>query len=209
MDFLFPPSCPLCGGGPEGGEAGVCPRCWEEIKGAFRGELSETAWGGALFVLAGFEGKVQEAIHLMKYRHRPSIGRVFGRYLGEALSEYPRFRDLDIVVPVPLHWKRRRGRGYNQSEGIALEVGKVLGVPVERALRRTRNTPSQTGLDAQEREENVRDAFRARRAFEGEKMLLVDDVLTTGATASECVRALLEAGTGEVVVAVVARPALS
>jgi len=206
LDFLFPPSCPLCGRGSGDGEAGICPGCWEEIREAFRGEASKTTWGGVLFVLAEFEDKVREAIHLMKYGHRPSIGRAFGRYLGQALSADPRFRDVDIVVPVPLHWRRKRERGYNQSQRIATGVGEILGIPVEMSLKRTRNTPSQTGLDVREREENVRNAFRALRKFAGEKVLLVDDVLTTGATASECAKALREAGAEEVVVAVVARP---
>jgi len=208
LDFLFPPKCPLCGGEPEGGDAGICGGCWEEIKGSFRGEVSEMPWGGKLFVLADFDGKVQEAIHLVKYRHRRSLGRALGRWMGEKLKEVPGFSEVHLVVPVPLHPRRRVERGYNQSWEIASGVGEVVGVPVEETLSRSRNTPSQTGLDVREREENVRDAFRARRPLGKEKVLLVDDVLTTGATASECAKVLKEAGAEQISVAVVARPGL-
>lgn len=165
-------------------------------------------WGGKLFVLADFDGKVQEAIHLLKYRHRRSLGRALGRWMGEKLKEVPGFSEVHLVVPVPLHPRRRAERGYNQSWEIARGVGEVVGVPVEEVLSRSRNTPSQTGLDVRQREENVRDAFRARRPLGKEKVLLVDDVLTTGATASECAKVLKEAGADGVSAAVVARPGL-
>ncbi|HIE04756.1 MAG TPA: ComF family protein [Candidatus Latescibacteria bacterium] len=208
LDFLFPPKCPLCGGEPEGGDAGICGGCWEEIKGNFRGEVSEMPWGGKLFVLADFDGRVQEVIHLVKYRHRRSLGRALGRWMGEKLGAVPEFSDLQLIVPVPLHPRRKWERGYNQSWEIASGVGEVVGVPVEEALSRSRNTPSQTGLDVRRREENVRDAFRARMSLGKKKVLLVDDVLTTGATASECAKVLKEAGAEEISVAVMARPGL-
>lgn len=163
---------------------------------------------GKLFVLTNFDGKVQEAIHLVKYKHRRSLGRALGRWMGEKLKEVPSFSNFHLVVPVPLHPRRKAERGYNQSWEIARGLGEVLGVPVEEALRRIKNTPSQTGLDVREREENVRGAFRARKPLGKGKVLLVDDVLTTGATASECAKVLKEAGVEEIFVAVVARPGL-
>jgi ComF family protein len=103
---------------------------------------------------------------------------------------------VEIVVPVPLHWRRRRRRGFNQAEALA----RNLGLPCRNALRRRRSTPSQTDLPAAERQRNVRDAFALRRGAEvnGRIVLIVDDVATTGATIEACARVLRAAGAQEV-----------
>jgi ComF family protein len=102
----------------------------------------------------------------------------------------------DIVVPVPLHRRRRRSRGFNQAGDLAAQ----LGLPVVAALRRTRATPSQTDLPAAQRHANVRNAFAVRRGYDvrGLRVLVVDDVSTTGATIEACARVLKEAGAQEV-----------
>jgi ComF family protein len=112
----------------------------------------------------------------------------------------------DAVVPVPLHWWRRLRRGYNQSEALARGLARVLALPCRTSwLRRARHTPSQVGKSAEQRRANVRGAFRAARVPAGASVLLVDDVMTTGATASEAARALKEAGAGRVVAAALGR----
>ena len=114
---------------------------------------------------------------------------------------------LDIVVPVPLHRRRARSRGFNQSELLARAVARPLGLPLAcRVLRRARDTPAQSALPAAARRRNVRGAFRCRR-LAGEHVLLVDDVLTTGATAEAAARALLDAGAARVEVLVLMRAA--
>jgi ComF family protein len=135
--------------------------------------------------------------------------------LAELLSDLwaehaaTRLRDLgaDVVVPVPLHWRRRWSRGYNQSEALARGLAARLGLPCRpRWLRRARFTPDQSRQTAAARRDNVRSAFwaRPRAGLRQRCVLLVDDVLTTGSTASEAARALRAAGAARVVVAVLA-----
>jgi ComF family protein len=115
---------------------------------------------------------------------------------------------VEVVVPVPLYWLRRLTRGYNQSAAVAGGVARVLGLPCRpRWLRRVRNTPKQVGQSLAARQENVRGAFRARRRapLAGRSVLLVDDVMTTGATLGEAARALRAAGAARVAVAALAR----
>jgi ComF family protein len=113
---------------------------------------------------------------------------------------------IDAVVPVPLHWKRRAWRGYNQSAEVAERLAHRLRLPFhENLLRRTRPTPVQTNLSATKRRENVRNAFAPRRRLEGATVLLVDDVMTTGATCHYAAKALKEAGASKVIAAILAR----
>jgi ComF family protein len=126
-----------------------------------------------------------------------------------ARSAEARFREVkaDVVIPIPLHWWRKWQRGYNQSEALAEAIAQRLGLSHEsRWLKRIRHTPHQTNLTAVSRRDNLKGAFRVKRRvnLKGKSILLVDDVLTTGTTASEAARALMDAGAVRVVVAVLA-----
>ena len=140
----------------------------------------------------------QSLIHALKYYRRPEIGAQLGERLGERLKGRPLLADLAGIVPVPIHPARRETRGYNQAEMIADGLAGVLGVPVyPNALRRTSFSGSQTKKSRFERVQNVASVFRAYRGdFAGRHLLLVDDVLTTGATLDFCGNALLEAHEG-------------
>jgi len=130
------------------------------------------------------------------------------RPLGELLAAaLPRDERIDAVVPVPLHWRRRWARGFNQSELLARGIARRCGVPMVRVLHRTRPTATQTGLSNTGRRHNVAGAFQVRRpqSVAGKRILLVDDVMTTGSTAAACARALRRAGAGRIVVLTVAR----
>jgi ComF family protein len=125
------------------------------------------------------------------------------------MREDPEFRSMDLIVPVPLHRSRERERGYNQSALVARGLGQILGVPVSpRALRRNRGTRTQTELSAEERARNVEGAFEVRDPGKvaGLRVLLVDDVLTTGATLDAGAAALRKAGARQVYAAAVASP---
>lgn len=133
-------------------------------------------------------------IHNLKYRNKKSLAERLGKMMAEAVeaTSLP-----EAIIPVPLHSARKRERGYNQSELLARQIGQRLEVPVlERALKRTRNTKSQTGLRREQRLENVKGAFRVKDAgaIRGRTVLLVDDVTTTGATLEACGEALALAG---------------
>ncbi len=145
-----------------------------------------------------YEGPIQNAVHLFKYRGRTAIASTLAELMASRILQNP--FHFNGIIPVPLHPIRLRERGYNQSALLAKSLSRYLGVPViEGALERIRYTRSQVGLSAQERRENVKGAFKADPAkIAGLDLILVDDVCTTGATLEECGFALKEAGAGRV-----------
>lgn len=136
----------------------------------------------------------QQLIHALKYYHRPEIGVQLGEQLGGLIKEHPLLRDLDGIVPVPIHPERRHTRGYNQAEEIGKGIATVLGKKqYPDALRRTSFKGSQTKKNRYERVDNTRESFAAHKGdFTGKHLLLVDDVMTTGATLDFCGNLLLE-----------------
>jgi len=155
--------------------------------------------------LGPYDGRLRDAIVRMKSAAGEGLAEMMGRVFWEAAGERLRTAGIEVVVPVPLHWRRRWRRGHNQAAAVARDLAAGLGVRWEHALRRIRNTPSQVGTSAAARRENVRGAFRASPAVAGRVVLLVDDVMTTGSTAGEAARMLRGAGATRVVVAVLAR----
>lgn len=144
--------------------------------------------------VALFDGVLREAIHRLKYRGLRSLAVPLGQMLVDYWRAHP--LPVDVVVPVPLHPRRERERGYNQAVLLAREFSKSTGLSLmEEGLARVRETPPQIGLNAAERKVNVRGAFRCQRQeLRGKKVLLLDDVCTTGATLEACSMALWEAG---------------
>lgn len=145
----------------------------------------------------------RELVLSLKYRGHRHLAPLLGAIASELVPER-----VDLVVPVPLHPRRRAERGFNQSELVAREVSARRGLALDTgALVRERETPPQTGLSAREREANVRGAFVAARRLDGQTVLLVDDVCTTGATLGACARTLRRAGAVRVVAVTVTRAA--
>ncbi len=158
--------------------------------------------------LGPYEGRLREAILGMKRHDGEGLAERMGQLFWETACTVLRSEGIGVVVPVPLHWRRRLSRVHNQSLGVARELARGLAVPCDtRLLKRVRHTPQQVQPSAAARAANVRGAFRARRraSLDGRTVLLVDDVLTTGSTAGEAARVLRSAGAGKVVVAVLAR----
>lgn len=145
---------------------------------------------GAVFV---YGGPVADGIRRFKYDGRSELGAALGWLMRDSAC---RFRgEIDAVVPVPLHWRRRRERGYDQAALLAKPLGRALGVPVLlRGLRRVRFTPSQVGLSHRDRRHNVEAAFVSHRLQGASRVLLVDDVRTTGATLASASSALRAGG---------------
>ncbi len=140
--------------------------------------------------------KVQTLLHLLKYGDRPMIGVQLGRWYGYLLKEQALFSTIDLIIPVPLHPKRERQRGYNQSTQFAMGLSEALNIPYkEGVLERRMYTTTQTGKNRFDRLENVLSAFQLKQKdiIAGKHVLLVDDVLTTGATLEACALQLLEA----------------
>jgi ComF family protein len=158
----------------------------------------------AAYCFGAYEDTLRDLIHLFKYgRVRPLAGR-FGEWLVSAI---PRDQSFDLIVPVPLHWRRKLDRGFNQSELLARAVAKRYGLRPVNAVRRKRQTGIQAGLSNAKRRLNVSGAFVVKRkaVVAGRRVLLIDDVMTTGATLSACAAALKDAGARYVAVLALAR----
>ena len=204
LDLLYPPRCVGCERGIGVAEQPLCRWCMQSIERVDLEELllhvrkNIPEWR-ARFLYAHWMfdkgGALQRAQHMLKYGQRPFFGRALGAALaGGFVSTAPGLPDL--VVPIPLHRTRQLERGYNQShalaQGICAETGFCLAA---NALRRVAVTRRQTGLSRSERRKNVSNSFRADPDIVSQRsVLLVDDVITTGATAASAIEALLNAG---------------
>ena len=132
----------------------------------------------------------------LKYHNHPEVGKTLGRMMAEELKATNFFNGIDLIVPIPLSRKKERQRGYNQSDWIAWGISEATGIPTDTtSVVRTKSNPSQTTLDHRQRRENVRDIFAVRHPgnLEGRHILLVDDVITTGATMLSCAEAIARA----------------
>jgi competence protein ComFC len=233
LALFYPQSCAVCGASVESRLDGVaCARCWEKTRvftddetlcwkcgvlslGSIAAEKREQVrcrrCDGEAFTAARacgiYEGALRASVLALKRQ-----AHVAGR-LRQVLFETARRAPLSsatCIVPVPLHPERERMRGFNQAALLARELSRLTHLPVgDQSLVRTAHTERhRAGMDAQARRESVETAFAVRhqRMIQGERILLVDDVFTTGATASACARALMTAGAMEVVVLTIARP---
>jgi ComF family protein len=214
LDVLFPRVCLVCGLPLPVGGLSLCAVCMGGLTRVapddelFQEMLAKLQAGGViddLFVPFYFEREepIRALVHELKYNGMKRIGVELGREIGRCLLGEGVCRDIDVVMPVPLHRARLRERGYNQSDCLCQGISEVTGVPpLHRVLTRRRNTASQTALSAAERVSNVADAFAARAgtAFRvrGSGILLVDDVITTGATVRACASVLRSFGAGSV-----------
>lgn len=182
----------------------LCPSCllrlpYTNIKGAEGNPIERLFWGSARVVRAsatmiyqpGFEA--DRILHAIKYHDRPDLAIEMGRIMAQEHIGHGFFEGIDAIVPMPLHPKRQRERGYNQSERLAQGIAEVTGLPVVELARRIKDNTSQTTLNREERALNVKDIFVADeeqlQKFSGSHILLVDDVITTGATSINCAKA--------------------
>jgi ComF family protein len=189
-------------------DEGRCPLC----------RLGLTGFD-AVYSYGSYEGTLRTLVHLYKYEKIHTLAKPLGELLARTLPREERF---DAVVPMPLHWRRRWERGFNQSELLAKEIARRWNAPVLKAVRRVKATASQAGLTNAKRRANMSGAFAPSRSLfgkslgarfgftksvslKGARLLLIDDVLTTGATAAACARALKRAGARHVTLAAVAR----
>jgi ComF family protein len=183
------PVCDVCGRAI--GSPGICISCQADPPAFDR-----------LLGAACFEGVLKDVIHSFKYHRKTAFKKVLARILYDSL---PKDADIDQITFVPLHWTRLATRGFNQASLIASELGKYMGVRIRfDALKKTRRTDPQVGLNQKQRLKNVRGSFKAN-GVEGKSVLVVDDVITTGATAKEVARVLKKAGARYVLVAGVGR----
>ena len=237
LDLLFPDECRVCGDPLNSGNLEeisripVCSRCLKDpqpmaaeyycvacrtpfvnpypLDESGRCMLCRLGLNGfdQVYSYGAYEGTLRTLIHLFKFEGVRPLASKFGELLALAV---PREEHFDAIVPMPLHWRRRWQRGFNQSELLAQEIARRWHAPVVKAIRRKRATAPQAGLTSAQRRDNVRAAFEpragaAKKSLDGLRVLLVDDVLTTGATASACARALKRAGAAHVSLLALAR----
>ncbi len=192
-------------------ERRICSRCWntlslvKEQDHTFRVLSKRFAEGGVIEGLAAlyyFEknGLLQSLAHFLKYEEMTSVGVELGRRLSVRLSG----AQHDAIIPVPLNRRKERERGYNQSDFLADGLSELLNIPVYRdAVRRVKYTVTQTHLNAEQRKENIAEAFSvaAPELIRGKNIIIVDDVITTGSTIQELAKVLKDAGAGAITAA--------
>src|SRR6266566_8800606 len=228
VSLLYPPVCTICGGNVRAGEylcnrceakavriiAPFCQKCSEPFEGAITSEFTcancahrTIHFDAAVSAYRG-RGIVRQIIHNFKYGRQIHLRHLVGRWLCAALDD-PRLRGrrFDVIIPVPLHPTRKRERGFNQASLLAELLSAQISIQSQPLLERIRYTTTQTALDRAERMENLHNAFRLRKNMNvrGLRVLLIDDVLTTGSTLSECARVLKDAGVISVYAATAAR----
>ena len=229
LNLLYPPSCLACHGAASAPDT-LCAACWRQVRFIERpwcerlgtpfardlgpGLLSPEAmadppvWARARAVASFDEGPVRQLVYRLKYYDRMELARPLGRWMARVGVEL--LEEADLLVPIPLHRMRLANRRFNQSMSLARAISQVCGVPVEAfALERAKRSQPQVGLSRIQRAANVQGAFRApeekRRLIAGRRIVLVDDVLTSGATSNAAARVLLRAGAAQVDLLVFAR----
>jgi ComF family protein len=206
LNLFFPNVCQACGEPLLNQEEVICSSCLFKLpKTGFHlhaeNPVSRVFWGrvdlnaASSFLFFSKGGKVQHLIHSLKYRGNRETGVYLGKLFGTDLQKSELFESADLVIPVPLHPKKQHKRGFNQSERIAKGIGDAMQIPlVTHKLIRIINTSTQTKKSRDNRWDNVKNAFEVQdtSSLENKHVLLVDDVLTTGATLESCAQNLLK-----------------
>ncbi len=216
--LFFPEHCLGCSSGLVKGEEILCSRCLLElpktdylsvnenpVKEKFLGRLPvKYAWAFMKFRKTGI---VQHLLHQLKYNNKPEVGIKLGKFFGMALNDFGLMTEFDLIIPMPLHQSRENKRGYNQSTKFAEGLTASLNIPwSDKVVVRQKNTATQTRKNKTERWENVQRAFTVKNpsVIHGKRILLVDDIITTGASIEACGRELLNHGCKELSVSCIA-----
>ena len=207
LDLISPRCCVVCGHRLSVTEDTLCARCnfhlprTDFYKDAYENELARLFWGqipierATAFFYYEAHAETANILYELKYKDHPEIGEVMGRMLAKEIHPSGFFDGIDGIVPIPLAKKRQRQRGYNQSKEIAKGISEITGLPVfDKVVRRTTYEGSQTSKGRWERNENVEHVFEliAPETIQGRHLLLIDDVVTTGATVVACAKELLK-----------------
>lgn len=206
IDLIYPPVCEGCGEPIYSHNNLLCSLCESDLPYAFYSDLhsnplEEKFWGRtkieeatSLFMFEK-SSAVQKLVHKLKYNGTTNIGVELGKKLGSEIKNSSRFNDIDVIIPVPIHWRRKLKRGYNQSEFIAKGISETFGKQVDcKSFIRKHRTKTQTKKNRIQRWQNVEDVFCVvdPESLKNKHILLVDDVITTGSTLEACANTLLQ-----------------
>ncbi len=213
LDFLFPQFCKKCEQQLARNEIRYCRKCLANLEPTDLGNwITKVTTGNDLdfaFSAYWFDNLLQDCIHTCKYHGFQKLLRKISELAINNIGRYQEIENVNAIVPVPLHRVRQRERGFNQAKVIADALGKHLKIPVnQKILRRVKWTATQTKLDIESRKQNTKHAFRVKGNCSGMKILLIDDVLTSGATANSCSRVLKECGAASAGVFTLSTPKL-
>lgn len=206
LNLIYPRTCAACGNTLFRHEEVICSQCLIHLPKTFfhqdrKNPLFQLFWGKVpLEMVSSFYffnkgNKVQNLIHQLKYNNRPDIGVYIGKRYGQYLKKEDNFKTVDIIIPVPLHKKKLRKRGYNQAEMFASGLSSSMDIPYDNlSFIRNTNTETQTKKSKLERWENVKNKFSITDTsnLENKHILLVDDVITTGSTLEACAHVLID-----------------
>jgi ComF family protein len=197
LDLLYPPKCAFCRKLVSDGRM-LCPDCESRLPVPEKEKQSRKISGLAVCLSPlYYTGDVRQSLHRYKFQGAAAYYRIYAELMAACVREHG--LTADLVTWVPLSRKRLRRRGYDQARLLAEEVAGRLALPCEQTLEKIRNNPAQSGTSgAEERQKNVLGVYRAVTSFAGEHVLLVDDIVTTGATLSEAAKELLNAGAEQV-----------
>ncbi len=217
LDFILPRFCCSCKTKLSANQDTMCGNCLSKIQRSTSSRLQREFERKFLNnkIISEFyspfvfekDKELQHAIHSLKYDKKFPVGIFLGKLLATEVKSSKTNWNFDLIIPIPLHQLKKAERGYNQAYYIAKGVGSILKVKVsDRAVKRIKYTESQTTMNLNEREENISGAFKLKqkKAVRGKNILLLDDVITTGATISECGKILLESGANKIFAASIA-----
>ena len=213
IDFVFPPACPVCGGAFNARDI-ICPDCIDAITECscrYIPPERSLKYVDRISILLPYDSVCRTLIHALKYHGMKSTGPVLGTLMAKKTFKNCSPPENSCLVPVPLHPFKLKERGYNQSERLAAGFASFTGFEIcDNLITRTKHTGTQTALDHEQRALNVSDAFRysGGKSLSGRPVIIIDDVMTTGSTISECAKSLKEGGAGVIIISVVATPGI-
>lgn len=209
LDLIYPPFCSICDSKINIDESVVCDRCWSKIPVNFMNTIirkkdkNRKTYYKYIVWSYSYADISRDIIHDFKYRDYICLAQKLSKTMAESLTNLNELNDVDYLVPVPLHIFRYMQRGYNQSLILANNISKLTGIKISTDIYRTKYTKPQSSIvDKFQKVSNVKNAFRVKKSndFRNKKIILIDDIVTSGSTVNECAKMLMKAGAEEVYV---------
>ena len=203
LDFLFPPTCGIC---EKMGEGYICKNCYKEIEKYLYNNIEKRQEN--IFYLLQYKDIIRGKMIEYKFNDKPYLHHMFCEIFIKNKNACEFFKDYDIIIPVPIHKKKKRARGYNQTELIAKKLSKYFNTKIDtNILIKQKNTPMQSSLGKKDRIKNVQDVYKVLNGEKiiGKNVLILDDIYTTGATVKECRKMLQLAGARKIGIIIIAK----